>query len=143
LANNQVYHAPISEDVGDIRIGADLRLLGEYGDPFTMALGLQLYLPSGRRDTYTGDETLRVHPRLLAAGEVGPFVYAARVSIDVRTFDASYAGTQLGSELLFGASAGVKVLDKKLVAGPEIYGSTVIDSDEGPFNTHNTPYEIM
>ncbi|HEX4354189.1 MAG TPA: hypothetical protein VHZ95_14770, partial [Polyangiales bacterium] len=35
--------------LGDIRLGADLRLFGRYGGPITMALGAQLYLPTGKQ----------------------------------------------------------------------------------------------
>jgi OOP family OmpA-OmpF porin len=33
------YAAPNTPAVGDLRLGADLRLLGSYGEPFTLALG--------------------------------------------------------------------------------------------------------
>src|SRR6185312_17322374 len=33
--------------IGDLRLGADLRLLGEYGGPATLAIGVQVRLPTG------------------------------------------------------------------------------------------------
>ncbi len=137
------FAPPAGGDVGDIRLGIDARLFGRHGNVFTAALGIQAYLPSGRRDTFTGDEALRLHPRALAAGEWGPLVYSGRVGFQYRAFDATFAGVGLGSELVFGAAAGAKVLEKALVLGPEIYGSTIVGSDDGPFRTHNTPVELL
>jgi hypothetical protein len=42
------YTSP-SENVGDLRLGADVRIVGVYGDPFTLAAGAQLYVPTGSR----------------------------------------------------------------------------------------------
>ncbi|HEY2733788.1 MAG TPA: hypothetical protein VGI70_07370, partial [Polyangiales bacterium] len=36
--------------LGDIRLGATLRLFGEYGDPITGAFGVQVALPTGSKD---------------------------------------------------------------------------------------------
>jgi OmpA-OmpF porin, OOP family len=36
------------QGVGDLRLGADVRLFGEYGDVITGAVGLQLWAPTGR-----------------------------------------------------------------------------------------------
>src|SRR5262249_42646447 len=125
-ANGVTLPAPASEDVGDIRLGLDARILGEYGDAFTLAVGVQTYIPSGRKESYTGDETLRVGPRALAAGEYGPLVYAAQAGFQYRPNDDTFAGSGLGSQIFFGAAAGLKVADKRLIFGPEIYGSTVV-----------------
>ena len=141
--NGQDISAPPPDDVGDIRLGADVRLFGEYGDALTVAAGAQVYLPTGRRASYTGDETVRLHPRVLAAGTYGPLVYALRFGVDWRQFDKTFAGSGLGTDFTFGVAGGVQVLDKKLTVGPELFGSTVIDSDEGPFKTRNTPFEIL
>jgi hypothetical protein len=142
-ANGFALEAPTSADVGDVRLGADARVLGVYGDPLTLALGVQVHLPSGRRESYTGDETFRFHPRAIAAGEFGPLAYSAHAGIEYRPFDAPFAGSSLGSQIVFGAAGGVKALAKRLVLGPEVYGSTVVGGDEGPFKTRNSPFEAL
>jgi outer membrane protein OmpA-like peptidoglycan-associated protein len=142
-ANGVTYTAPASADVGDIRLGVDARLLGEQGDRATVAIGLQTHLPSGRRESFSGDETLRLHPRALVAGEYGPLLYAAHAGFMYRAFDRPFAGSGLGSELVFGAAAGVRTANRALVVGPEALGSTVVDSDDGPFKTRNTPFELL
>jgi OOP family OmpA-OmpF porin len=141
--NGVGFAPPSGPNVGDLRLGADLRLVGEYTDPLTLAVGLQVYLPTGSRTDYTGDGSARLQPRLLAAGRVGPLVYAAKVAFDYRSLDDTLAGTQLGSEMLFGASAGVKLLEDRIVLGPELFGSTVVTGTDGPFSARNTPFELL
>ena len=144
VINGVAYAPPDSASIGDVRLGADVRLFGLYGDPLTIAAGVQVYLPSGSRASFTGDGTVRAQPHVMGAGQIGRFfVYAAKVGVDVRTYDASFAGTQLGTELAFAAAAGVKGIDGKLVVGPEIYGSTIVGSDEGAFARRNTPFEAL
>src|SRR5207302_622880 len=73
------YVPPSKATIGDLRVGADVRLAGQFGDPFTMALGVQVQIPTGDRDQYASDGKVRVVPRLLGAGEIGPFVYALKI----------------------------------------------------------------
>jgi OOP family OmpA-OmpF porin len=85
-----------SASIGDVRLSADARLFGEYGDAFTLAGGAAVYLPSGSQTSFTSDGTVRVEPRLLAAGRVGSyFVYAAHLGVDIRPQGGSFAGTEL------------------------------------------------
>ncbi len=142
VSRGVTYAAPVSPALGDLRLGADLRLLGEYGEPLTVAAGVQVLLPTGNRDAYTSDGTVRVVPRLLAAGEIGQFVYAARVSFDYRSLNGAFAGSSLGSQMLFGASAGAR-LGGTFVVGPEVYGATVVGGDDPPFKVRNTPVELL
>src|SRR5262249_54450898 len=68
---------------------------------------------------------------------------AARVGFGVRPRGGTFLGSELGSELTFGAAAGVCGLDCALVLGPELYGSTVVTSSEGAFKRRNTPLEVL
>ena len=77
---------------------------------------------------------------MLVAGRLSSFIYGGSMALAIRAHDQSLAGSELGSEVIFNASAGVKVADDKLVLGPEIFGSTVISSDAA-FKTRNTPFE--
>ncbi len=135
------YTAPDTADLGDMRVACDVRLVGVHGDAFTLAAGFALFLPTGRRASFTSDETLRVEPRALAAGEAGWFVYALKLGFEYRPYDATFAGAQLGSAVDFGAAVGVKVLSKALVIGPELYGSTVVGNAGGGFARDTTPVE--
>jgi outer membrane protein OmpA-like peptidoglycan-associated protein len=136
------YAAPSVRRVADMRLGVDMRLLGEYGDPLTVAFGTQVFLPTGSQESYTGDGSLRVQPRLLVAGDAGIFGYAARVGFESRPAQAGFPGGATGSEIAFGAAAGVKLLERKLTIGPEVSGSTVV-VDDGAFKQISTPVEGM
>ena len=127
---------------GDLRVSADLRLLGEHGGVFNSAIGVALYLPTGSRDSYTGDGNVRFTPRAAIAGDIDVFSYGARVGFNYRPLTERYEGNPLGSEITIGASAGLRFLDKKLLIGPELYGSTV--TNEGSFfEKKTTPLEWL
>ncbi|NOU34221.1 MAG: OmpA family protein [Polyangiaceae bacterium] len=139
--NGLRYPGPRSEQaIGDLRLGFDFRLLGEYGAPFVLALGAQAWIPTGRRANYTGDEEFRIAPRASVAGDVGVFAYAARLSFAYRGLeDTGPGGGKLGSELGFAVSAGLHLADKRLMIGPEIFGTTTVT--DGAFQKLTTPME--
>jgi outer membrane protein OmpA-like peptidoglycan-associated protein len=137
------YVAPTEGGVGDLRLGADLRLLGEYGDVFTMALGGRLWLPTGNAAQYLGDGQVRVGPRLTVAGDVESFAYAASLGAVYRANDASFDGHPTGTELDFNAAAGVRLVNKALLLGPEVQGSTVVSQGSAVFGSHTTPLALL
>lgn len=119
--------------VGDLRLGADVRVLGSPSSAFVAALGAGLYLPTGSRAQYTGDGNTRLSPRVSVAGEVDlssslAFAYGGRLGFNYRPLTERVATNRLGSELTIAASAGLKLLDKTLLVGPEIYGSSITSS---------------
>jgi OOP family OmpA-OmpF porin len=134
---------PNDASVGDLRLGADVRLFGEYGDAFTTAIGVQVHVPTGTQADYTGDGKVRVVPRLLGAGEAGPFAYAVKVGVQYRALDANFVNTPIGTELVMGAAAGLHLIDKKVLIGPEVYGSTVISGDNNTFKRLTSPLEAL
>lgn len=87
------YPAGSSGGVGDLRLSADLRLLGTYGDAFTLAVGLQTFAPTGNRSEYLSDGSVRLLPRLQAAGEVGAFVYAASAGFEYHAQHETFGTT--------------------------------------------------
>ncbi|MDH5673232.1 MAG: OmpA family protein [Myxococcales bacterium] len=128
---------------GDLRAGLDLRLVGEYGGPATLALGVQAFFPTGSREAFTGDGKMRLSPRLMLAGDVGPLAYSARVAFNYRAQDEPLGGNPTGSELGFAASAGLRVADGRLLIGPELWGSTVVSEGDAAFSTSATPVELL
>lgn len=130
-------------NAGDLRLGADVRLFGEYQKPVTMALGLRGHLPTGSRDAYAGDGSVRVEPRAMVAGDIASFTYAARAGVLIRGNGDDYAGVPFGSEMSFGAAAGLRLLEKKLTVGPEIYGTTGISDSDAFFGRRTTPFELI
>jgi outer membrane protein OmpA-like peptidoglycan-associated protein len=135
--------APTRASTGDLRFSADLRLLGTYGSPFNLAIGAALYVPTGEPKEYSGDGFARGMPRVLVAGESGSFAYAAKLGWMIRGRSADFAGVPQGDNLVFGASAGVRLADHKLLLGPEIYGSTGVTSSDAFFGKYTTPLEVL
>jgi hypothetical protein len=123
-----VYDAPHHSTVmGDVRLGADVRLYGRVDSPITVAAGAQVFLPSGDASSYAGDGQVRVAPRVLAAGTLRGILYAAKLGVMIRSPEQStFGNSPIGHELLYGVSAGYGLMDKKLSLGPEIFGSTVL-----------------
>ena len=135
------YAAPAHEAaLGDIRLDADVRVLGKYQGPATLAVGATVSLPTGNRDSYAGDGNTTVTPHVLLAGDVSYFTYAARVGAEIKTLSESYAGGQVGTALVFGAAAGVRVASTKLVVGPEVFARSTLIND-GFFKIRSTPVE--
>jgi OOP family OmpA-OmpF porin len=133
------FPPPDDQAFGDLRLGVDLRLAGKYGDAATVAFGVQTFLPTGSRVNFTSDGTVRVQPRIMLAGDVGGFVYSAKLGVFIRPHDAVYRNLQLGSEITGSAAFGARVLDKKLVFGPELWMSTTLNDDA--FDKESTPVE--
>jgi outer membrane protein OmpA-like peptidoglycan-associated protein len=137
------YPDPSGSAPGDFRAGADLRLFGQYGDPVTVAIGAQLFFPTGKEDHYLGDHVIRFHPRLLIAGEAGVFAYSAafgflsRDAID----DGYFQGYGIGHELFGGLALGIKPTPEVLL-GAEIASYSKVTG--GDFlRKRSTPTEIL
>ena len=60
----------------------------------------------GQTEDYTGDGKVRVVPRLMAAGDLGPFAYALKVGLQYRGLDENFANSPIGTELQVSAAAG-------------------------------------
>jgi OmpA-OmpF porin, OOP family len=143
LLGAKVLEPPSSATtLGDIRLGVDGRIAGEYGQAGTFALGAQLWIPTGEPSAYTGDGAVRFGPRALFAGEVGAIAYSAKLGVAVRSPEAStYANVPLGSELVYGFGGGYKFSEGKGIVGPEFYGATHLG--DGAFKTRTSPLEVL
>jgi OmpA-OmpF porin, OOP family len=139
--NGVTYSGPNKPALGDLRVDADVRLFGTFGGPMTMALGTQIFFPTGNRSLYAGDGGVRVAPHLLAAGQIDVFTYAASVGILYHSQDQSYAGTPVGGQLLMAGSVGLLLDDKHLLIGPEVFGSTNITNGGAAFARNSSPVE--
>jgi OOP family OmpA-OmpF porin len=129
--------------VGDLRAALDLRLIGKYGDAFTLALGGRIWFPTGDQQAFLGDGDVRVGPHLAAAGDVGAFAYAASVAVIYRGNNQPFGGHPTGTEADFGLAAGVRAVDGKLLIGPELSGSTVIADSSAIFGSRTTPLALL
>lgn len=128
--------------VGDLRFAADVRLFGAASSPMTMALGGRLWTPTGSPTSYTGDGGVRGGPRLSAAGAVGLVAYAATLGVAFRDPKvSSFANIPVEHELVYGASAGLRLREGKIVVGPELFGTTSLAN--ASFRTRSSPVEIL
>lgn len=128
--------------LGDVRLSGDVRLFGEHDGPVALAAGISLYAPTGSPDALTSDGSLRLRPRLQAAGRIGEFVYAAHASAYVRTGDGRFAGDPDGTSLSLGGAIGLTALDGRFSFGPEVVASSVLSG--GAFLSRSgTPFEAI
>ena len=141
---NASFSTEDATTVGDLRLGGDVRLIGEYGGAFTSAFGVHVHLPTGSQDSFTGDGKTRIVPRLTAAGNIADFAYSARLGVNIRTQNENFADEPFGTEMLFGGAVGMRLMDAKLLVGPEVFGSTVMsDSGDGFFKRKTSPFEVI
>ncbi len=131
--------SPSGAAVGDLRLGARLRLAGEARGPVQLSLGGLLWFPTGDRQSYAGDGRLRGRPELVLSGETDSLAYAVQVGSVIRR-DRQILDQKTGSEFSFGAAVGVLVADRKLQIGPEFYGTTTFDD---PFRKNSTNSELL
>lgn len=141
VVNGVAFEPADKASVSDLRISADVRLVGETTDPFTLAIGMRVWAPTGMRSQFTSDGSVRLGPQALVAGDIGLFTYAARLAIIYRARDDSYGGSDLGSELFGSAAAGIRAIDRRLVVGPEAWASSVFSGSDTFFKTRSTPVE--
>jgi hypothetical protein len=131
------------DTLSDARLGGDVRLVGGPTSRFRFGLSAQLIIPSGFRVDYDTDDTFRGMLRSLFAGDVGLFTYAAQLGLHIRPVDDATPGSPKGSELLFGAAAGVRLpigpaRAWAVVVGPELFGATAFRFF---FNSGTTAFE--
>ena len=117
------FSSPDSAQFGDLRLGARVRLWGEYHDPFQIGVGGYLWFPTGPSDdgSYVGDGYFRGLPLIYAGGlwdervawsfSAGPEIRASH----------SFTGTTQGTSMYLGAAGGVLLgPERQWQVGPEI-----------------------
>jgi outer membrane protein OmpA-like peptidoglycan-associated protein len=135
------YPAPSSAGVGDLRLNLDLRIAGQYGGPATVAIGGVLYTPTGSAERFTGDGTTRGGGRAVVAGDVSIFTYAVQTGFIARK--GEFFNNQVaGSEWQFGAAAGLRFWNKRILIGPEFYGAVPLDPAANHQN-RQSPLELL
>ncbi len=139
----RMFAAPSGFSAGDLRLSADARLVGDYGDGAILALGASVFVPTGKKEQYTGDGSVRAAPHLLLAGDIGALVYAVRAGFQYRNGvdKMVFQGAGVGSEVFGGAALGIRVAEGVLI-GPELYASTVISAGNA-FKARTSPMELL
>jgi OmpA-OmpF porin, OOP family len=124
------FPSPSGADVGDLRLGARLRVFGDFWDPFQVGVGGYVFLPTAPANTYAGDGSVRGEPQLVLGGRFEHFVWSAMAGTTVRasehpsTFDA-------------GAGAALVLGEDLVQIGPELTLATPFKQDTS-FSTPTT-----
>ncbi len=116
--------APSSAALGDLRIGARVRIVGEDDGPAQLGAGGYVYVPTGPSGSFTGDGSARVAPHLLFGGRyrLTPAVtlsYTALGGFSVRS-------SKNPTTVVYGAGIAALLAQDTLQVGPEFYAATPI-----------------
>ncbi len=115
------FDSPSGAEVGDLRLGARLRLFGEYWDPLQVGIGGYVFVPTAA-DGYAGDGAVRGQPHLLVGGRFQHFVYSASVGATLRGSDRPHS-------VDLGAGAAVVLGEEVFQIGPEVTLRTPFSKD--------------
>jgi OOP family OmpA-OmpF porin len=146
IAKGRAFPAPSNEQgVGDLRVGADVRVFGKHRGLVTGALGLQAWAPTGQQSQWASDGAggIRLRPRAMVAGTDRIFVYSAQISLGYRARTESFEpkGGVIGSDAGAAVALGVRLLDQ-VVIGPEAFASTVLRGDHA-FSKESSSIEAL
>lgn len=135
------FPPPDAAAVGDVRLSLDLRLVGLRA--FSLGLGASVFVPTGSREQYSGDEKVRVLPHLLAGGRGGPVQWGLKAGFFYRGLQDDINGAPLGSELTMAGALGLRLANERLLLGPEVFASTVVSESGAAFSRRATPLEAL
>jgi outer membrane protein OmpA-like peptidoglycan-associated protein len=134
------FQSPTSAQLGDLRFGLRARLLGEYDDPFQLAVGGYLWAPTGAKNSFVSSGEVRGLPQLILGGRINNrFVWSTATGVEFRGA-SSFANVDQGSMFKWGAGFGVLLLENRhLQIGPEAYGGLTLRDVQ----KHTTNAEIL
>ncbi|KYF92629.1 porin [Sorangium cellulosum] len=126
VASGAVLPQPATSALGDLRLGARATLFGDYFDPFQIALGGYVWLPTGDPEAYSGDGDVRGSPQLILGGHLDRAVWSLAAGPEFRS-TRQFANVEQGMMVHWGAGVGLLLDDeRRLQIGPEITGSITI-----------------
>jgi outer membrane protein OmpA-like peptidoglycan-associated protein len=116
------FASPLGAEVGDLRFGARVKLVGGPKEPFQIGLGGYLYAPTGPDGSFAGDGSIRGAPELVVGGKYQGFLYSVAVSTTLRASERPSS---------FDARAGAAMVfsDGLAQVGPEVSLSTPFSND--------------
>ena len=103
--------------VGDLRVGGRAALLD--GEALALAAALELALPSGSKNAFASDGSVRARASAVAGGRRGAVTWAAQAGLQLRT-DRDLTVTSVGPAVSY--SAGAAWNQGAWRIGPELYG---------------------
>ncbi|HRI66134.1 MAG TPA: OmpA family protein [Polyangium sp.] len=106
------FPSPQGADVGDLRLGARVRLFGDDENQFQAAAGVYFYVPTGPSGSYAADGSVRGEPHLILGGRTKLFFYNVSLGTTLRA-------SQRPSAFDLRAGAAVVLKDGFIQLGPE------------------------
>jgi len=124
------FTSPNGAAVGDLRLGARVRLYGEYHEPFQIGLGGYVWLPTATGAAYLSDGSVRGQPHLLVGGRADRFIWTTMAGPTLRN-STTIGNVTLGHQFNWGAGLGVLLLEERnLQLGIETTGAVSLDEIE-------------
>ncbi|MEP7120260.1 MAG: thrombospondin type 3 repeat-containing protein [Byssovorax sp.] len=120
-AGHFTFASPSSAQVGDLRIGARIRLVGDDGAPFQLGVSAAVHAPTAPAGSFAGERSARLSPRVVAGGQASRFVWSAAAGVD-------FHGDPNPSTFAWGAAAGVRLGGDRAQLGVEIFGATPVQA---------------
>ncbi|MFT3764169.1 MAG: OmpA family protein [Minicystis sp.] len=133
LASSLALPSPSVAGLGDLRLGARAAIYGDSTDPFQIALGALVWLPTGTRSAFAGDGGFRSEPQLIVGGLTRWFAWSAMIGPELRAA-RPFGGVTSGAAIHYGAAIGFLPGDGNFQIGPEVRG-TVGLADPGKRTT--------
>jgi OmpA-OmpF porin, OOP family len=118
--------SPTSAQIGDVRVGLRVRMIGDDDDPFQLGLSGNLYVPSSPTGSFAGEGYVRAEPTLIAGGRFRAgttWIYSAYGGFMVRR-------TENPTMVVYGGALAASIWDDRLQLGLEGYASTPIQNSE-------------
>lgn len=122
-AGGDTFESPDGSALGDLRIGARVRLFGEYHDPVQLAVAGHLWVPTGTGDAYVSDGAVRGEPHAIIGGRADRFIWTVKAGTLLRG-TTRLANVSSGHQFTWGAGLGGLLLeDRTLQLGVETTGA--------------------
>lgn len=109
------FEEPAAQALGDLRLGARVRLIGEYHDGFQLGVGGYFWIPTGNDHAYVSNADVRGQPQLLLGGRADRFIWSAMAGPTLKGNAATIGTATLGHEMNWGAGVGVLLADRRIV----------------------------
>ena len=129
-AGGFAFSEPSGAALGDLRLGARVRLFGEYHEPFQIGVGGYVWVPTGADDAYVSDGSVRGQPHLLLGGREDRFIWSLMAGPSFRG-STNQGPITLGHRVDWGAGIGVLLLEERsLQLGLESSGGVDVENPD-------------
>jgi outer membrane protein OmpA-like peptidoglycan-associated protein len=141
--NGVAIPSPNSAELGDVRGGLRLRLIGDYFDPFQVAVGGYVWFPTGSaaEGSYVSDGSIRALPQLIVGGLISErFIWTAALGPEIRNETREIFNVTQGTSFQGGVGLGYLIGEEKnFQLGVESSIGAVLEDP----NSRNTNAEII